>query len=201
MNKINKPFLFNLSSLGYQDYYILFRSGVIYNSKTKRIIEGSKEHRFTLNTKDNKPKQVSLKVLYKQAFNEEYCIDNIFNLPHEQWKQLLTNDTYYVSNYGRVKSYNGYNARILSNVNNGSGYVRVDINGRKELVHLLVAKYFLNNTDIKDKEVHHKNALKIDNYYSNLEYLSCEEHGKKHKEINEYNKQYDFPQEKENNDR
>lgn len=44
----------------------------------------------------------------------EFCIDEIENLSGEEWKPIENTDNkYFISNYGRVKSYCGYNAIVL----------------------------------------------------------------------------------------
>lgn len=59
-------------------------------------------------------KRITLKKLYRKVYNKEFCIDEIENLSGEEWKPIENTDNkYFISNYGRVKSYCGYNAIVL----------------------------------------------------------------------------------------
>ena len=73
-------------------------------------------------------KKISLKHLYYIVYNRPYCLDNIDDLEGEIWKLIDNTDgIYYVSNKGRIKSYNGYNAIIMKPHKTKSGYYRLDI--------------------------------------------------------------------------
>ena len=172
---------------GYADYYYLLKNGSIYNAKYDTTIKPNKEHTFTLTTIDNKRKKVALKTLYKLVYNKPYCIDNIKNLDNEQWKEIDdTEGLYYVSNKGRIKSLQGYEAIILKGFSNKSNYIRVDIiqGGERQtrLIHRLVAAAFLGVPDKLEMQLHHKDFNKHNNAADNLEWLTAAEHRKKHNE-------------------
>jgi len=63
---------------------------------------------------------------------------------------------------------------------NGRGYAISQYNGEKLYMHrlLAVAKYGFD--EVRDKVVHHKNRIKWDNRYENIEVMTNEEHGKLH---------------------
>lgn len=98
----------------------------------------------------------------------------------EKWKKVEGYSDYEVSNLGRVLSRNTYfkHSKILSYGKLPSGYKTVCLskNGeRKNLsVSRLVAKAFIPNPLLK-KEVNHKNGIKIDNCYLNLEWVTPSE--------------------------
>ena len=113
---------------GYADYYYLTEDGLIYNVNTDKYIKPDKAHKFKLKRIDNTYKSISLKPLYKIVYNKNYCIDDIKDLPEEEWKFIDdTNELYSVSSEGRIKSYVGYKALILKPYSNNRGYLRVDI--------------------------------------------------------------------------
>lgn len=171
----------------YKDYYYLLDDGNIYNAKIKRIIKPDKRNQYKLKTIHDKYKSISAKILFESIYNKPYCKDNIQNLKDEEWKEILdTNKHYYISNKGRVKSLQGYNAIILKPYSNREGYNRVDIvqNGKRnsKLVHKLTAAAWLPMPPQIDYQIHHKDFNKNNNAVDNLEYLSASEHAKKHAE-------------------
>ena len=94
---------------GFAEYYYLSEDGTIYNSAADKTIKPNREHTFIIRTINNKRKKISLKTLYKLVYDKNYCIDNIKDLDNEKWKQIDdTDNNYYISNYGRVKSLHGY---------------------------------------------------------------------------------------------
>ena len=107
-----------------------------------------------------------------------FPLDNIENLEGEVWKPINGYDEkYYISNYGRVKSYKYKEAQLLKTSLNSSGYPRVALckNGKRKnyLVHRLVAIAFINNDDPLNKTtVDHINMIKTDARYNNLRWLS-----------------------------
>jgi hypothetical protein len=88
---------------------------LIYNDNTGKYIEANKkDHTFNLKTVNNTYKKISLKPLYQLVYGKIYCIDKIEDINNEVWKEIKgSNKKYYISNYGRVKSYTGYEAKIL----------------------------------------------------------------------------------------
>lgn len=103
-------------------------------------------NRFYLISDCGKAKRISLKKLYRKAYNKEFCIDNISNLSGEEWKEIQgTNGKYYISNCGRVKSLCKYTAQILQPYQKYNGYLVVKINGKNTMIHRLVAFAFCDN--------------------------------------------------------
>ncbi len=87
------------------------------------------------------------------------------------WKQLKENNNYYISNLGNFKS----NNKTLKLNKNARGYLYCNIstNGKvtKVKIHILVAKYFVENLQNKET-VNHIDGNKLNNDYSNLEWLT-----------------------------
>ncbi len=107
-----------------------------------------------------------------------FPLDRIEDLEGEVWKRIRDyDDKYYISNFGRVKSYYHKEAIILKTSLNSKGYPRVALskNGKRQyyLVHRLVAIAFVPNDDPLHKTtVDHINQNKEDAYYQNLRWLS-----------------------------
>ena len=100
----------------------------------------------------------------------------------EEWKQI--NENYFISNLGNVKSNkcrNGktfgkkYERLLKPNLKN-TGYYEVFV-GKWELVHRLVAKYFIKNPENKPC-VDHIDFNKSNNKMSNLRWVTYEENNK-----------------------
>lgn len=127
----------------------------------------------------------------------------------EVWKTIEnTNNTYFISNMGNVKSLKGRNAngRILKPyiINSGYKMVNMMVDGKKQrkLVHRLVASSFLHLKE--GLVVNHKNGDKLDNRLVNLEvcsYKENSEHAHKNglvnmnsvrKKVNMYDMQYNY---------
>lgn len=175
---------------GFADYYYLSEEGLIYNAKSEKYIKPDSRHRFKLKDNNNRYKTISLKTLYKMIYNKIFCEDNIENLPFEEWKVIEnTNDLYYISSAGRVKSYQGYKAIILKPFANQRGYQRIEIveNGytQSKLLHRLVAFSFLPKPQNIDFQLHHIDGNKQFNSKDNLIWLSPADHRKAHKELKE----------------
>ena len=93
---------------GYCDYYYLTNDGKVYNNITKKYLKLDK-YNYRLMTKQGIAKKITLKELYKIVYNKIYCIDTVKSLENEIWKEIPnTQGNYYISNYGRVKSYCKY---------------------------------------------------------------------------------------------
>lgn len=120
----------------------------------------------------------------QDSFYREYCIDNIESLHNEEWKEIEgTKGRYYISNYGRLKSYCKYNAILVKPYKNQYGYLRADIwiDGKRRtvLIHRLVAKSFIENDNPEEKDtVDHIDGNKHNNSAANLRWLSRSENVK-----------------------
>ena len=172
---------------GYAEYYYLYEDGSLYNAASGLMVQLSREHSYIIRTENGKRKKVSLKRLYKLVFNKPFSKDNIENFDNEEWKEIdNTEGLYYISNKGRVKSLQGYEAMILKPFNNQGGYARVDIieNGKRKtkLIHRLVAAAFLPLPQKIDMQLHHIDFDKDNNAAENLQWLTAAEHLKIHNE-------------------
>jgi hypothetical protein len=85
-------------------------------------------------------------------------------LENEEWK--LVEDTYYISNKGRIVSKNKLLTPYITN-----GYYQVMINSKTYSIHRLVAQNFIENPN-NYNIVNHKNGNKLDNDTQNLEWCS-----------------------------
>lgn len=127
--------------------------------------------------------------LYKMPFykNLDYCF------PGEEWRSVEIWDGFYeVSNWGRVKSINRwldfidgrrryYKGKILSPATGKYGYLLVGLRKNNQCytrkIHVLVAKYFIDNPE-KKRTVNHKKGIKTDNRTISLEYMTYSENHK-----------------------
>ena len=169
--------------------YYLTKEGKIYNSKTDNYIEAYKDHSFKLKTTEGNYKKITLRELYKIVYDELFIIDNVEDLEGEQWKPIeRTDNLYWISDKGRVKSYKGYEAIILK-PSYVKGYERVDIyqDGSRcgKLISRLVAAAFLLPPAAVDMQLHHRNGCKTDNSKENLVWLTPAEHRAEHKRMKE----------------
>lgn len=165
MNNIEKISL-SRSFKDLLDDYSIDQQGNIYKGEKKLTAQRS----YKLKTKSGKWAYISLKKLYRAIFNREYSIDNIPDMDGEQWREITP--LYLISNYGRVKSLFGYEARLLKQTDNGRGYNRVEINGKDLLVSRLVALYFVERTDPTADTVDHIDGNTQNNRADNLQWLS-----------------------------
>lgn len=121
--------------------------------------------------------------------SEIYKNQSLEDLQNEVWKDIIGWEGYYqISNLGRVKSIERYflakgtpvkvELRILvqiKNVPHDGGYFRVLLcrDGKRShiMVHRLVAECFIENPN-NEKLVNHMDCNKLNNHYSNLEWVS-----------------------------
>ena len=94
----------------------------------------------------------------------------------EVWKPISNYDQlYYVSNFGRLKSFYNNVERIIKPEVNNKGYLRVclykDKVRKKVYVHRIVAELFLPNPN-NNPEVNHKDGNPLNNHVSNLEWVT-----------------------------
>ena len=98
----------------------------------------------------------------------------------EVWRPVVGFEgRYIVSNFGRVRSVDGYGrkpARLLKIKKSYRGYMCIDLydgrGGHKKLVHRLVAEAFIENPD-KCPQVNHKDCNKENNHADNLEWCTA----------------------------
>jgi hypothetical protein len=83
-------------------------------------------------------------------------------------KTLKLSD-YTITENGEV--INNNSKRVLKAQKNGKGYLRVSISGRLEFVHRLVANQYVPNPENKP-QVNHKDGNKLNNHYTNLEWVT-----------------------------
>lgn len=165
-----------LQQLGYKNEYIITEQGFIIDTANNSLLQPNKNQQYKLITKQGKSVYRAIKPLYRQAFDREYAIDTIKDLQGEEWKQIDSQGKYYISTYGRVKSYQGRQARILKPYTNQGGYLRVDIKTeyrRTYLVHQLVGLAFIPNDNPEEKDtIDHIDGNKTNNKVDNLRWLS-----------------------------
>lgn len=174
---------------GFKEYYYLKEDGTILDTAADKVIEPNQQHLFCLKTEDGSNKKIALSTLYRALYNKKYCNDKVVDLDGEQWKVIDdTEGIYIVSNKGRIKSLQGYEAVVLKPYNNKYGYARVDIivEGKRQskLVHRLVAAAFLEPPQKIDMQLHHKDFDKSNNAADNLCWLTTTAHAKIHAEHN-----------------
>lgn len=166
----------NLKQYGFKDYYFITYNGNVYNERTKCFVKANRNN-YKLMSSNGKKRSISKRKLYRMVYKKQLCIDNITNLESEEWCQIDAN--YYVSNYGRVKSLKGFQAKILKSQPNSKGYQRVSINGKYIFVHRLVAQCFVKNDNLDEKKIiHHIDSNKTNNRASNLMWVSYSQNTK-----------------------
>lgn len=178
MNESNIP--------GYTRYFIS-AEGKVFNIKTGRELKSDK-YNYTLTSAEGERARIPLKTLYKLVYNKVYCIDNIEDLEGEEWKEIEESQgIYYISNYGRVKTYTEYTAKLIKTYFN-SNYekVKLVINNAviTSFIHRLVAEYWLEPPKSKDMIIHHINGDSRNNRYTNLIWVTPLQHTIIHNIIN-----------------
>lgn len=90
----------------------------------------------------------------------------------EKWKVIEESNNYEISNYGRFR--NRHKKLLKLNINaNKYYYCNISINGKvsKVKIHRLVSKAFVENP-LSKNVVNHINGNKLDNHYTNLEWVT-----------------------------
>ena len=171
---------------GFPEELFLTDECLIYNSLTEKTIKPYKDHCFKIIMINGELKTISQKSLYRMVYNQNFCIDNIESKENEQWKQIDQSE-YYISSCGRVKSYKRNQAIILKQSLNRSenGYykVKLSFNGKTKnyFVHCLVGTYFLKKPQSDQSyQLHHIDCNRLNNAANNLQWLTKDQHRKKH---------------------
>lgn len=101
----------------------------------------------------------------------------------EKWVELKEYPQYFVSSYGRVWSEKTHKMLVPCIRSKTSMYLYVNFcigksKMKKENIHRLVAKYFLDPPDSPDMEVNHIDGVKTNNFATNLEWVTKSENAK-----------------------
>lgn len=173
---------------GFDACYYLTEDARLYNNITKSYIKPN-GNSYAIMTAEGKRKKISIKKLYKLVYNKIFCEDSIEDIEGEEWKEIEgTENKYYISNKGRVKSKAGYNAIILQQYITDKGYAKVTITQYGErcckLVSRLVAAAFLLPPESIEYELHHINGT-LDNSADSLVWLHPKEHRELHLKLRE----------------
>ena len=165
-----------LQELGYKNDYIITDQGLIIDRANQSQLEPTKKQQYKLTTVDGKGVYKTVKTLYRQAFGKEYAIDKILSFDGEVWKEIDDKGKYYISNFGRVKSYQRNYAKLLQPYPNQQGYLRVDLHlghrQSRQVSRLVALAFVLNDNPLLKDTVDHIDLNKSNNNANNLRWLS-----------------------------
>lgn len=165
--------------MGYEGIYSISNLNKIKNNNTNQILKpiitnSSLQYRLYKN------KIKTIYIIKNYNFNK---INIIKNLENENWKDIPNyEESYQISNLGRIKSKirigkfgQLYPEKILKFIKSNKGYYRINLyknkQGKKHLIHRLIAKVFIPNIN-NYPQINHKNGVKTDNRIENLEWCT-----------------------------
>lgn len=121
-------------------------------------------------------------------FADNYCSDELKNYIYnfidektecEEWKIIHNIRSYAISNIGRV--FSNKTKKILSTHKDDRGYLRITITDSGRVnnlkIHRLVAIEFVENPN-NYNQVNHKDENKLNNFFDNLEWCTCQYNNK-----------------------
>lgn len=95
-------------------------------------------------------------------------------MPKFKWYEIDEHPNYEINRMGQVRSKK--TGKLLKPYDDGTGYLRLKLNGQNCRLHILVAKQFVPNLDPKTKVVvNHKKGDKYDCRASQLEWVTQSE--------------------------
>ena len=101
----------------------------------------------------------------------------IENLPNEEWRSVVDNKQYIVSNYGRIM--NVFTKRLLKPAKKPSGYLQVSLwkqgKGTTKDIHQVVYQAFFPEESLSGYVINHIDGKKDNNNLSNLEKITYKE--------------------------
>ena len=198
---IDLSYYFDVQFGRYIIYQIIYNSQAHYriwdNLKQKEVVPYS-DGKVRLIDKAGNAIRPTIKNIVRAVYNSEYCRDSIPDLPDEEWyfveevflKGLRScRETLLVSNYCRLKSYTGYEARILHQYKNPAGYMEILPQSDGKQVHIKVyrleafyfnrpveGKMWITPEIFQDLAVHHRKSKKENTCQDLYIPLSAEEH-------------------------
>ena len=183
--KLDLSDCFNLAEGRYTICQTILDSRAYYemwdNLKNKEVVPYA-DGKVRLIDKDGKVIRPTIKNIVRAKYDSEYCQDKIPDKPNEEWYFIdewflkgLRNcrEALLISNYCRIKTYTGYNAKILHQYENAAGYFEIlpQSDGKQVhiKVHRLEAFYFVRQVEGKmwitpeifqDLAIHHLKTKK-----------------------------------------
>lgn len=123
-----------------------------------------------ISAKENSQEHLKKNPNCRKDIKAHYLLEN---LEGEEWKIVLENPSYSVSNYGRV--INNKTNRLLK-LDTNQKYIRVSFNDKKHYyVHRLVYCTFNNDYDLKDFVIDHIDSNPSNNKLENLQKITVNE--------------------------